>query len=89
LCEGLHGWSVASSDAESGGREMMCPICRVMLKASDAQTHLIREFSQLKQLASRYVRYLFIYYKNRTHSTYNNYRCRLLLLYKYTYHYYY
>jgi len=45
-------WSVASSDAEAGSREMVCPICREMLKPAEAQTHLILEFSQLKQLVN-------------------------------------
>jgi len=51
-CVGQHRWSVASTDAEAGCREMVCPICREMLKPSDAQTHLILEYSQLKQLVN-------------------------------------
>ena len=50
---GQQRWSLASpSDAEAGSREMVCPICRDVLKPSDAQTHLILEFSQLKQLVN-------------------------------------
>jgi len=52
---GKHRWSVVSSDAEAGSRDMMCPICREVMKPSDAQTHLILEFSQLKQLVNTYV----------------------------------
>jgi len=55
---GHHRWSVASSDAEAGSREMVCPICRELLRPSDAQTHLILEFSQLKQLVNTYVQQL-------------------------------